>query len=327
MSSILLATLQHINQGHYVQVKTLAHQLGTTLATVLQQLDQLRYWGLAIESNPEEGYRLQQPVTLLDIPGLQTTAGSQLDYFVSIDSTNNYLMQHAGFTNQAHICLAEHQAKGRGRLGRPWTSPFAENIYLSLSITFYKNVNELATLSLATAVIIAQTLTYLYKDLDLYIKWPNDLYLQGKKLGGILVEIKSEKQHQTNVVVGIGINANMITQDTIDQPWVSLRQALGYAIDRTALVGALIKRLLERFAVFEEEGFTPFRDAYQQYDYLYGKEITLSFGPHNVIQGLGVGINESGQLQVATTRGLQSFSAGEATLIKNFSKTEAASAP
>jgi BirA family biotin operon repressor/biotin-[acetyl-CoA-carboxylase] ligase len=321
MPSIFLAVLQQINQGHYVQETALAHQLGATPAIVSQQLSQLRHYGLAIEADPAKGYRLQQPVTLVDIPALQATAWGQptkLDYFVSIDSTNSYLMQHDGFTSQAHICLAEHQTRGRGRSGRPWISPFAENIYLSLGVVFSKNVNELTTLSLVTSVIAAQTLTHLYRDLALHIKWPNDLYLQGKKLGGVLVEIKLERQHQTTAVVGIGINANMMDQNRIDQPWISLRQVLGHAIDRTTLVEALIKRLLAGFAVFEKEGFAPFRSAYQKYDYLHEKEITLSLGPHCVIHGFGAGINENGQLQVATDRGLQSFSAGEASPHQKF---------
>jgi BirA family biotin operon repressor/biotin-[acetyl-CoA-carboxylase] ligase len=318
MSLSLFLLLQRINQEAYLPFETIAQQLGTTPQAILEQLAHLRQYG-ALDIDPQKGYRLQQPTSLLNPLTLQTTKWKypvEIDYFVSLESTNDYLMDDTHVTNRTHICLAEHQTKGRGRFCRQWASPFAENIYLSIKTTLNSTVHAVTTISPTIAVIIAQTLVNLYNFLIPQIKWPNDLYIDGKKLSGNLIEIKSSYQQQTEIVIGIGLNVNMITQPQIDQPWTSLRQALGKVIDRTMVTIALINNVLDGLAMFEQAGFQAFSGTYKQYDYLLGRKVKLQ-STKATIEGIGAGVNDQGQLLLITEQGLKYFNAGETSIIKN----------
>ena len=318
MSLSLFPLLQQINQEAYLSLETIAQRLGTNPQAILEQLTYLHQYG-ALDIDHPKGYRLQQPTSLLNPLTLQTTTWKypvEIDYFVSLDSTNDYLMHDARVTNRTHICLAEHQTKGRGRFGRQWASPFAENIYLSIKTVLNSTVHAVTTLSPTVAVIIAQTLVNLYNFLSPQIKWPNDLYIDGKKLSGNLIEIKSSHQQQTEVVIGIGLNVNMVTQPQIDQPWTSLRQVLGKVIDRTTVTIALINNVLDGLAMFEQVGFQAFSNTYKQYDCLLGRKVKLQL-TKNTIEGMGAGVNDQGQLMLVTNQGLKYFNAGETSIIKD----------
>jgi BirA family biotin operon repressor/biotin-[acetyl-CoA-carboxylase] ligase len=318
MSRSLFPLLQQINQEAYLPLETIAQRLGTNPQAILEQLTHLHQYG-ALDIDPQKGYRLQQPTSLLNPLTLQTTNWKypvEIDYFVSLDSTNDYLMHDARVTNRTHICLAEHQTKGRGRFDRQWASPFAENIYLSIKTTLNSTVHAVTTLSPTIAVIIAQMLVALYNFIIPQIKWPNDLYIDGKKLSGNLIEIKSSCQQQTEVVIGIGLNVNMVMQPKIDQLWTSLRQALGKVIDRTTVTIALINSVLDGLAIFEQAGFQAFSGTYKQYDCLLGRKVKLQ-STKATIEGIGVGVNDQGQLLLITDQGVKGFNAGETSIVKN----------
>lgn len=166
--------------------------------------------------------------------------------FDSIASTNEFLLKEPlPNPNQIAICLAETQTAGRGQHGRSWHSPAHTNIYLSLAISTTKEFTAISHLSLETAKVICDALTF-FGELPLHIKPPNDILANHKKLAGILIELNSQKNQLTKIVLGVGLNVNMLADETnaIDQPWTSLRTLLGHLLDRNVVAGKLITRLV-----------------------------------------------------------------------------------
>ncbi|KFN51984.1 hypothetical protein N790_13200, partial [Arenimonas malthae CC-JY-1] len=210
--------------------------------------------------------------------------------------------------------LAERQTAGRGRRGRAWASPLAAHVYLSLSRRFDGGIAALQGLSLAVGVAAVQALHGLgYRDVGL--KWPNDLMVGSRKLGGILVELRGDAAGPLHVVVGLGLNVAMppSAAETIDQPWCDLAGLSPRPPSRQAVATALLDALLPMLARFEREGLAPWREAWARHDLLAGKAVRVQEGPR-VVEGVALGLAEDGALRLRTASGEHLCHAGEASL-------------
>jgi len=214
------------------------------------------------------------------------------------------------------ICLAERQIKGKGTQGKAWVSPYGVNIYLSLLWPFAKDISELMGLSLAVATIVVDGLTEFGIADNIGLRWPNDILWKNQKLAGILVETTSKMHHGGHVVIGIGLNVNMSRNigKTIDQPWTTMRDILGYSVDRNKIAGLLINRLIKQLFVYQKQGFSAFIERWRQHDILLNKPVTIRIAS-NIVKGIARGINGKGHLQLEDTNGrLNIFSTGEVDL-------------
>lgn len=241
-----------------------------------------------------------------------------LEYFLSLNSTNDYL-RNTPLNNKYHICIAEKQLSGKGRFNRAWISPFAENLYYSLKINLNVETNKLFGLSLTVAVSIVQVLSNNYPILGtkIKIKWPNDIYVNNKKLAGILIEAKHKSNGCSQVIIGIGINVNMSdSKNMIDQAWSSLIKELNHDVDRSILAINISNDLIKKLHIFERNGFKPWIDFYKNYDCLQGKSIKL-MRSEKLISGVANGVNELGQLRLKLINKEYFFSSGEFSIIKN----------
>jgi len=234
------------------------------------------------------------------------------------DSTNAELARLRPAEQHAHAMLAERQNQGRGRRERRWHSPAGGNIYFSLGWRFTGGDHPFSTLPLLVAIATANAL----KQAGLRghgIKWPNDILVDGKKLAGILVELKSSANH-TSAIIGIGINVRMPAtagenpEALIDRPWTDLVSHLGAGqlpCDRNALASALLDQLLASLARFEHGGFDSFRQAWKTYDVLENGPVTLELDDGE-IAGTARGITQDGELILHTAGGDRlAFNAGE----------------
>ena len=241
-----------------------------------------------------------------------------LEIFDTLPSTQDYLHKKKNLQH-LQICLAEDQFQGRGRLNRPWVCPKNRNICLSFCFVFHKQSNELTGLSLGIGIIIADILKNLFPTLFPHLKWPNDIYLESKKLGGILVEINEETSDDCKVVIGIGLNVNMkdISLLEINQPWTSLEHSLGVSLDRNLLLGHLLPALVLGLELFEKKGLTPFLEKWKAYDFLEGKTISLKRG-EEILTGIAHGITPEGYLSLRLPSGeFKTFSSGDTQILKD----------
>lgn len=299
----------------------LAQETGLTRTAIWKRVQALREAGVAIVGSAGHGYALEQPLDLLDadalLGGLPAAAQAEiasLDVAWSVDSTNSELLRRDTPAAGCAVLLAERQTGGRGRRGRSWTSPLGAHIYLSLARRFGGGLARLGGLSLVAGVAAAEGL----RDLGLSrvgLKWPNDLVIDGRKLGGLLVEGGGEAGGPVRAVIGIGLNVRMPAAQAglIDQPWLDLAQALPEPASRNAVAQAVLGRLLPALAVFDAEGLAAFRPRYAALDALHGQRVVVRLDSGDVF-GTAEGIAEDGALRLRTPQGLRDFHAGEVSV-------------
>lgn len=299
----------------------LAHETGLTRAAIWKRVQALRDAGVAIVGSAGQGYTLEQPLDLLDaktllasLPGEVRKQVVALEVAWSLDSTNSELLRRDTPAAGCTVLLAERQTGGRGRRGRSWTSPLAAHVYLSLARRFSGGLARLGGLSLVAGVAVAEGL----RDLglaEIRLKWPNDLVVQGRKLGGLLVEGGGEAGGPVRAVIGLGLNVRMPAQQaaTIDQPWLDLAQALPTPVSRNAAVSAVLARLLPALELFDAQGLAPFLPRYAALDALHGKHVVVRLDDGEVL-GIADGIANDGALRLRTPQGLRDFHAGEVSV-------------
>lgn len=295
---------------------------GISRAAVWKQLQTMEAWGLGYVADAGKGYRLSQPLDLLDRNELERrltearVPWQSLNVALTIDSTNSYLLQLPRKQANAcwDICLAEYQSAGRGRRGRQWQSPLAANIYMSLRREFSGGLESLSGLSLAVGVAVAKALEQSGID-GVGLKWPNDLRARERKLGGILIELSGESGGPCSVVIGIGLNVHMQAGQSadIDQPWIAVDEIAGRSVTRNELVVAIITRLEHMAVLFEAQGFSAFVEAFQRRDAFHGAHVAIS-GVNDCLQGQVVGVDTRGALLLQTAQGLRTVMAGEVSL-------------
>ena len=222
----------------------------------------------------------------------------ELTIFDEIGSTNDEaktkLTEIENFNDSIAI-FAEKQTSGRGRTGKTWESPANVNIYLSFGWYSSLKLSELEGLSLATGVEISNHLDPIIGE-SLKIKWPNDLFLSEKKVGGILVETTSNKKG-TSIVIGVGFNILMSDkiENSIDQDWTSLSIHFGKDFDRNKIAGHILEALFHLKDNFEANGFSRYKVRFEELNILKNKECLATFDDVSLM-GLAEGITENGEL-------------------------------
>lgn len=299
----------------------IAAALACSRAAVWKQVGQLRALGIPVSAIPGRGYRLEQPLELLDPEPILACVGASararlagLRVVAEIDSTNAELLRWPAADRHGQALLAELQHGGRGRRGRRWHSPFARNVYLSLGWRFDDGLAGLSCLPLVVALAAGIAVERAGVQ-GLGIKWPNDLVLAGAKLGGCLVEVQGDPQGPCHAVMGVGVNVRMRgAADTavIDRAWTDLASHAPTAT-RNAVAGLLLDALLDHLPRFEREGFGPFRADWERRDVLRGRTVTVNHarGAH---RGVARGVGVRGGLLVESEGSVVEHLAGEATL-------------
>lgn len=227
----------------------------------------------------------QQIIELSSVP--------EIKLFSSIDSTNQYLLQHSDLPSGC-VCLAEQQTAGRGRNGRVWVSPPTGNLYLSLLWHFPLKKLPWSSLSLVAGVAVAKALAE-YPYVSVQLKWPNDVLISDKKLAGILIETLS--RDKMTVVIGLGLNIHMPIsyRDSIQKPIIDLASVVKDPLNPNLLVATILKQLTEAMHLFDSQGFAPFITDWGFYHAHKGALASVSQGDA-LIEGKILGINTEGAL-------------------------------
>ncbi|MBT8073692.1 MAG: bifunctional biotin--[acetyl-CoA-carboxylase] ligase/biotin operon repressor BirA [Xanthomonadales bacterium] len=303
--------------------EAIGNELGCSRAAVWKHIEVLRSLGIEIHAVAGQGYRLKEPLELLDrdtiLANLDSPGSRKLNTLViegSLDSTNSALQRLPLAEQNATAILAEHQSQGRGRRGRQWYSPYGKNLYLSLGWMFEKSLSELGCLPLVVALATSQALRR--AGLEGHgVKWPNDLLIGGKKLCGCLAEVQGDSQGPCHAVLGVGINVHMpVSSQTkqIDQPWTDLHSHLP-GFSRNALAALLLEELVGQLSMFDRQGFAPFREHWEQLDILHGKPVEVQ-SVSDSIRGTACGIDEHGALMLDTGQEVLKLHSGEVSLHK-----------
>lgn len=309
----MLTLLKLLKDGRFHSGQALGAALGISRSAVWKQLQRLEAdLNLSIHKVRGRGYQLAAPLELLERDQL---AESPYPVFIheSLDSTNaEALREISGGAQAPFVILAEQQSAGRGRRGRKWISPFAENIYYSLVLRIDGGMRQLEGLSLIVGLAVLSALRE-FGSCDAGLKWPNDVLVGNKKIAGILLELVGDPADVCHVVIGIGINVNMMVASDVDQSWTSVRLEAGQAINRNELIVALGRNLQSYLIRHEAEGFAAIQAEWESNHLWQGREVTLIAGTHTV-DGVVAGVDQQGALRLNVAGQEKVFSGGELSL-------------
>ncbi|TPH04288.1 bifunctional biotin--[acetyl-CoA-carboxylase] ligase/biotin operon repressor BirA [Haemophilus haemolyticus] len=262
-----------------------------------EDIKQLRELGLEIVVDGQN-YCLVPSLPLLNSKQISTALFPySIHYQPIISSTNEWILQNIPSLKKGDLCVAEYQTEGRGRRGRQWLSPFAGQIMFSFYWAFDPK-RSIEGLSLVIGLAIAEVL-------KVQVKWPNDILFDGRKLGGILVEIANHKNGMLNLVIGVGINVSLPKQTEISQPYAEVCE-IDPDVERQTLLPKLIQDVYKR---------QEFQQAWQLYNAFSNNEVNV-LTEQGAISGIEQGIDEHGYLKVLCGNKIQMFNGGEVSLRK-----------
>ncbi|CAI8908232.1 bifunctional biotin--[acetyl-CoA-carboxylase] ligase/biotin operon repressor BirA [Pseudomonas serboccidentalis] len=311
----MLTLLNLLKDGRFHSGQALGLALGISRSAVWKQLQHLEAeLGLSINKVRGRGYQLATPLTLLDPLSIGALAPVwPMTVFDSIDSTNAEALRAISQGRTApFLVLAERQISGRGRRGRKWVSPFAENLYYSLVLRIEGGMRQLEGLSLVVGLAVMHTLRKLGVS-GAGLKWPNDVLVGNRKIAGILLELVGDPADVCHVVLGIGINVNMQVADEVDQQWTSMRLETGKSCDRNALVAELSEQLRDYIQRHQIDGFSALQGEWERDHVWQGCPVSLIAGASH-IEGVVLGIDSQGALRLRVDGVEKVFSGGELSL-------------
>jgi BirA family biotin operon repressor/biotin-[acetyl-CoA-carboxylase] ligase len=266
-------------------------------------------------SHLPEGYKLTKRTAYLlenEIkPFLNTKLiGKNFIFFEKIDSTNIYLKNNQ--LEEGSVVFAETQTSGKGRKGRKWVSVKGKGLYFSINLKPKININQLLKFSLIFPLSIHKTIADI--DLKAKIKWPNDIYINNKKVCGILIETDIEANDIKRVIAGIGININNFPEELseIKDIATSLYIEKGEIIDRKKFFINLLENIEDYYLKFLEEKINPVSEV--EKNMLWINEKIILIDEKNKIEGILKGLNEYGGIRISKNGKILDFYTGDLTI-------------
>ena len=321
MDTASFSLLRLLADGRFHSGERLRTALGLSRDGIANLIGRIEGSGLRVVKVRGRGYRLAEALDLFELDGLaaglkKVSPELRVEVLDECPSTNTVLAQRAAAGAPHGTVLAcEHQSAGRGRRGHSWVSAVGGSLAFSMLWRFPRGAGALGGLSLAVAVGAAKALEHLGTR-GVAVKWPNDLYCGGRKLGGILIESSGDIQGPSAVIVGVGINVRLGAQARvrIGEPATDIASHNKAVPSRTTALVATLESIAGVLARFSREGFGPFREEWLQRHAWKGRRVALSQAGRRVAVGKVVGVAEDGALMLASVGGIERFHSGELSL-------------
>jgi BirA family biotin operon repressor/biotin-[acetyl-CoA-carboxylase] ligase len=330
MNTLTFPILRLLADGKFHSGEAIAQHFKVSRTTIWSALQEAEALGVQIFSVRGRGYRLPEPIQLLEREAVLEAVGEQRAWFKlevhdHLESTNSHLMKQATQGVAHATCIAASlQTKGRGRRGRAWQAGLGASLTFSLLWRFQSGAAALSGLSLAVGVALIRTF-HSFGISQTQLKWPNDLVVrhqgQFRKLAGILIELQGDMEGPSAAVIGIGINLRLPEQvkKHIDQPAIDLaalteQLSPEQSQNPSQLLGLLLKNLAETLSAFEQHGFTALSQEWTGYHAYQNQTVRMLLPDGRETQGVARGVADDGILLVETASGLQRFSSGEISL-------------
>ncbi len=294
--------------GKPVSGEDISQRLGITRAAVWKEIEALRELGYEIEAQTNQGYSLTGiPDKLFAdeiLDGLETEfMGKPLLSYDEIDSTNDavFKMGEDGVPEGAAV-FAEFQKKGRGRLGRSWISSKGKSVLFSYLLRPTLSPAQISRVTLVAGVSAVRACRRITGK-EIGIKWPNDIYFQNRKIGGILTEMSAESDRINFVVVGIGLNVNSSPED-LPEGSMALCEIAGHQIARIVFSQTLLREIEADYVRLKKGLFKELAEEWETYSVTTGQRVSARLLDRTV-EGQAVGIDADGALWIRKDNGLQ----------------------
>lgn len=298
------------NRDRFISGEEISNRMGVSRTAVWKQINNLKEDGYKIDSAHRQGYKLIRYSDMINKDELLLKTGERLfgraiHVYDEVLSTNDVAKKLAAAgAPEGTVVIAERQSRGKGRLGRSWIAPVHKGLLFSFVLKPSITPAVAVQLIFVSAVAVCRALRG-FTGLDVKIKWPNDLVIEGKKVGGILTELSAEIDLINYVVVGVGINTNNEADDfpaDIAAKASSLALAAGRSFRRTDLLVAIFTELEAEYSDYVQMGFTCIVERWKGLTSTLGQEVLVSTG-EETLAGLALDIDETGCLLVKKTDG------------------------
>ena len=295
----------------YISGQQISDRFGVSRTAVWKVIRQLQDEGYQVEAVRNKGYHIVDSpdvMTKEELDSLMDTrwAGKNIVYYDVTDSTNLRIKQ-LGDEGAPHgtLAVADRQTAGRGRRGRAWESPAGGSIYMSLLLRPQFRPDKASMLTLVAACSVAEGIMDC-EDVNVQIKWPNDIIIEGRKLVGILTELSTQIDYINHVTVGIGINVNIQEfPDEIRDTATSLRIECGHTVRRAPIIAAVMKHMEKNYETFlQTEDLTGLMEKYTSLLVNKDKEVRI-IGAKEQYQAHALGITPTGELIVRREDGTE----------------------
>lgn len=319
--------IRALADGRWQSGAVLAAGLGVTRSAVWKQVRGLRALGLEVEAAGRRGYRLARTLDLLNAELISAhlaedvRAGCEAIEVACVTTSTNAVLSAAPApaTGTWRAALAEYQTHGRGRRGRRWLSPFGSGLCLSIGLSYPSVPRDLPALSLAAGLAVVRALQCRGAR-GLALKWPNDILVDGNKVGGLLVDVEGDSRGPLRAIIGVGLNLAMpadlvgaVIADGGVQPGALTEAMPGALPDRNALAAGLLCSLYRVARDFGQDGFAPLVEEWRRHDYLAGRELLVRDGAGE-FSGVGCGLGADGALLLRRADQTVALVSGEITV-------------
>ncbi|MDD3845539.1 MAG: biotin--[acetyl-CoA-carboxylase] ligase [Syntrophorhabdaceae bacterium] len=294
----LSEVLRHLRDASgFISGDHIAGRLGVSRTAVWKYMNQLERYGYDIDKSKGKGYRLiDTPDRLygweIDRYRSAGSIGSKIIHKDKLDSTNVFAFKQALAGEAEGVCVvAEAQEKGKGRLGRQWSSPQGKNIYLSVILRPSIHPSLVYPITFLSSLAVSDTIGEL-TGIKATLKWPNDVLVEGRKISGTLIELSTEADMVRFVVIGIGLNVNMGPEDMdkdIKAKATSLLMETKKIYERPRVCGILLSNLERYYGLFKKDGARAICDIWEERAQIRGKHLE---------------INQMGEVFIGTARGI-----------------------
>lgn len=267
------------NKNNFISGEFISSELGISRASIWKHINSLKNEGFNIQSKNKLGYKLsldkKKSISAYEISyNLNTSiVGNTVVYFESIDSTNTYAKKIARNSKEGTIVVAEEQTEGRGRSGKSWVSKKGDGVYFSIIL---KPEIPITRASFLTQVAGAAMILALSKlGIDVGIKWPNDIILNGKKICGILTEMEAEIERISHIIIGIGTNLYSKEFDKDISHKATSLQNEGYEVNKVDFIHAFCEEFENLYIKFLSNDTSSIIDILKEKSVLIGREIYI----------------------------------------------------
>jgi BirA family transcriptional regulator, biotin operon repressor / biotin---[acetyl-CoA-carboxylase] ligase len=317
----ILSALRTAGQGG-VSGAELSQQLSVSRTAVWARIRELRSLGYDIDASPHQGYRLIASPDLLHADDLLARLGKTLvigrdiRVFQETTSTNDVVEKLArDGVNEGVVVFAEAQTRGRGRLGRKWASPAGKGLWFSVLLRPELRPVETTQVTVTAATAVRRALSS-FTGLEALIKWPNDILVRGKKVAGILTELRAELDEVKYVILGIGVDVNLNTGDLpaeVRKTASSLKVELGNPVSRPDLAVAILHELDHDYDRLKSKDFAGLGEEWEEHCATLGHNVVIRMGERH-FQGRAEALGETGELLLRTEHGhLERIVGGDVT--------------
>ncbi|MFN4214651.1 biotin--[acetyl-CoA-carboxylase] ligase [Exiguobacterium sp.] len=314
MASTRGKVLSLLQDGAVWSGQELARQLNISRTAIWKHIETLKQDGYDIETIPRKGYQLLEQNDRFDETAFVSVRrgrfGQHVHAYDQVDTTQRIAHEHAQRgAPEGTIVISEEQTAGRGQLGRQWYNPSRVNIAASIILRPDLPIRDASKLTLMAASAFARSFNR--EGIVAAIKWPNDLLLNGKKIGGILTEMQTEGDRIQAVILGFGFNVNgeTIPEELIHRA-TSLKRETGIVHRRSELLARLLEDLEKEYDLFLEAGFSPVREHWLQNAAFIDETITLTTAGKTKT-GVMRGISPEGALLLETGAGIEPIYSAE----------------